>query len=573
MRHFSAFIFFLAAGLPGAAPLWSQTAAPPVNVASFANPGLPNGKIAQGSMFEIFGSGIAAAGLNLATEFPLPTSLAGSSVQVMINGQTIDCFVVRTLNNDRVAAILPSNTPIGAGTLVVTYNGSASAPAPIEVVAHSFGVFTLSSTGSGPAVMTDANTFAVNTILGSYQPGQIVDLWGTGLGAAPFPDEGAPQVVDLGIDVDVTVGGKPATVFYAGRSGCCAGVDIVRFETPAGVFGCHVPVQVTANGAPSNSTSMSISPNGGTCSDEGGLSSTAIAAAEANGSASIGSLSLNRLSLSVDAGSIPSQTFQLNTDTASGSFLRYSLDQLLRFRGLLNVTTEGACIAVQFVGSEVSAEDPFSDQAVGLDAGSVSLAGPNGTRDLNRTSTGQYFASFNSGIPGLPGGIPGLPFLGQGDTKDQFGGGGFLGAGNYTFTGGGGADIGPFTASITVPQRPQTNLDSITTVDRSRPLRVTFSPAPSADFVHVQGASITNADDEDNAIGAVFFCRGSAAAGSLDVPSRVLSLLPVSDILEGAAAGFLGVGIGSAASFSASGLDQGFVSQIDMEQKAGVAYQ
>lgn len=521
------------------AGLSAQTAAPPINVASFANPDLPNGKIAQGSMFEIFGSGIAAGGINLAADFPIPTTLAGSSVEVTVGGQTLSCPVVRTLNNDRVAAILPSGAPVGMGTLVVSYSGSASAPVPIEVVAHAFGAFTLNSAGSGPVVMTDANTFAVNTIAGSFQPGAIVDLWGTGVGAASFPDAGAPQVVDLGYDVQVTVGGRPAQVLYAGRSGCCAAVDIVRFIVPESVSGCYVPVQVTVNGAPGNSTTMSIAPNGGACSDPGGLSAETIAAAQANGSASIGNLSLSRVSISVDG--VPSQTFTLNTDSASGSFVQYSLDQLLRIRGLFNVTTDGACTAFQFVGSEPVTEDPLLGQAAGRDAGTITIAGPNGTQQMNQTAIGQYSRSFSTGIPGFPD-IPGLPFAPESDAKEQFGTG-FLGPGQYTFTGAGGLHVGPFTASIAVPQRPQTNLSSITTVPRGGPLRVTYSAGSGADFVMVQGASIINSESETNAAGTVFFCRASASAGSFDVPSSILNLMPTSDVIEGVAAGFLGIGV------------------------------
>ena len=54
---------------PSVAP--AQTGSTPVSVASFANPNFINGKIAQGMMFEIFGSNIALAGLNEAQAFPL----------------------------------------------------------------------------------------------------------------------------------------------------------------------------------------------------------------------------------------------------------------------------------------------------------------------------------------------------------------------------------------------------------------------------------------------------------------------------------------------------------------------
>lgn len=542
----------------------AQSGAPPVNVASFANPDLPNGKIAQGSMFEIFGSAIAANGINLATEFPLPTVLAGSSVQVTVGGQQIDCIIVRTLNTGRVAAILPSNTPVGAGTLVVRFNGASTTPSPIEVVPHSFGAFTLNSAGSGPSVMTDANSFAVNTILAPFTNGAIVDIWGTGVGAAPFSDAGAPQVIDLGYDVQVTVGGQNAQVFYAGRSGCCSGVDIVRFQVPANVSGCHVPVLVTVDGVPSNSTSMSISADGSVCSDPGGLSSSTITQAQTTGGATIGYMGLNRISISVDISGV-GQTFEVNTDTATASFQRFNLDQLIRFQGLANFTSIGSCQVFQFSGNTAAANDPILGQVAGIDVGSVSVTGPRGTQDLTRSAPGQYNKVFSSGLPDIPG-FPALALIDELITKGQFGGGGtsFLGAGDYTFNISGMSGVGPGNASISVPARPQTNVSSIASVDRSRPLRVTYTPTPAADFVRITGASITNA--ASNPTGAFFYCHASAAAGFYDVPSSVLSLLPVSESIQGNSTGTIGIGVGSVKEVSIPGLDQAFVTQLDTEQ-------
>jgi len=55
----------------------------------------------------------------------------------------------------QVAALLPSNTPTGTGTIMVTYNGRSSPPTtPITVVANNVGVFTVGSDGQGPAIVT-----------------------------------------------------------------------------------------------------------------------------------------------------------------------------------------------------------------------------------------------------------------------------------------------------------------------------------------------------------------------------------------------------------------------------------
>src|SRR5690606_32848671 len=147
----------------------------------------------------------------------------------------------------QVAAILPSDTPVGQGTMQVTYNGVSTAPFAINVVEHSFGIIALNSQGIGPGVFTNATNGAVNTITTSAKPGEMWDIGGTGLSAAPFPDDELPlPAVDLraegDFDVQVLVGGQQAEVLYAGRSGCCSGVDQIRFVVPQNLSGCYVPV-------------------------------------------------------------------------------------------------------------------------------------------------------------------------------------------------------------------------------------------------------------------------------------------------------------------------------------------
>ena len=176
-----------------------------------------------------------------------------------------------------------------------------------------------------------------------------------------------------------------------------------------------------------------------------------------------------------------------------------------------------------------------------------------------------YSKVFSTGLPNIPG-LPGVALMAELITKGQFGGGGtsFLGAGNYTFNISGMSGVGPGNASITVPARPQTNVSEITSVDRSRPLRVTYTPTPDADFVQITGASITNAQTDPT--GAFFFCHASASAGFYDVPSSVLSLLPVSETIEGVSTGTIGIGVGSLNEVSIPGLDQTFVTNLDTEQ-------
>src|SRR5713226_4873434 len=172
----------------GCAPLAAQIS----NAASYALPGFPISGIAQGSIFVIFRLDLRQAQLVQATSFPLPKQLAGTSVRVTVQGTSADALMLYT-SVTQVAAILPSATPVGKGTLVLAYQGEASDPQPIEVVGSSFGIFTLNQAGTGPGILQNVNSALdrpVNSIMDVARPTQTMIIWGTGLGPVSG-DEGA----------------------------------------------------------------------------------------------------------------------------------------------------------------------------------------------------------------------------------------------------------------------------------------------------------------------------------------------------------------------------------------------
>jgi hypothetical protein len=58
----------------------SQAEVALVNSANYLDSSLPNGGIAQGSIFIGFGSGLGPASLATPTPWPFPTELAGTSI-------------------------------------------------------------------------------------------------------------------------------------------------------------------------------------------------------------------------------------------------------------------------------------------------------------------------------------------------------------------------------------------------------------------------------------------------------------------------------------------------------------
>ncbi len=266
-----------------------------VNSASYLNASLPNGNLAQGVIFIAFGKGIGPSKLAQSSAFPLPAQLAGTSISVTVAGSTVPCIMLYTTAT-QVAAVLPSNTPLGSGTMVATYNGVNSAPLNITVAAHDFGVFAVNQGGNGAGVFTNAITNVVNAESASANPGDLVDIWGTGLGAVAGNEAAGPLPGPIpNLDLQVFVGTQQAQVMYAGRSGCCTGLDQIEIAVPAGVSGCAVPVYIVDGGVVSNFITMSIAPSGATCSNPGGYDPSILQTAQKNGSLRVGSLSLSRI--------------------------------------------------------------------------------------------------------------------------------------------------------------------------------------------------------------------------------------------------------------------------------------
>jgi uncharacterized protein (TIGR03437 family) len=242
-----------------------------VNAASYAPQGLPSGSIARGSIFSIFGRNLGPAQGTTVSSFPLGTNFQGVSIEVCQNANCVAALPL-FVGAGQINAIMPSNAPLGAVSVRVTFNGQASNFSPVTVVASSPGIFAINSGGFGPGVVQNFTPEAlpVNSAVVTARPGQTMIAWGTGLGAGLNADNVAPQSGDLPVNAEIWAGGKLVTVKrYSGRSPCCAGVDQIIFDLPPDTpTGCYVPIQIRTGGQMvSNSISIAVSADGGPCSD------------------------------------------------------------------------------------------------------------------------------------------------------------------------------------------------------------------------------------------------------------------------------------------------------------------
>jgi uncharacterized protein (TIGR03437 family) len=480
-----------------------------VNAASYANASLPNGKLAQGVVFIAFGKGMGPAKLAEINAFPLPTVLSGASISATVAGTTVQCIMLYTTAT-QVAAVLPSNTPVGSGSMVASYNGVNSAPLNITVVAHDFGIFAVNQSGSGEGVFTDAVTNAVNSATAAATSNELVDIWGTGLGPVAGNEAAGPLPGDLpSLDVQVFVGGQQAQVVYRGRSGCCTGLDQIRISIPAGVSGCSVPIYILVGGVVSNFLSMSIATTGSTCVDPNAYPPDLLQTAQKNGGLRAGSASLGRIH-------VYAKTIDYVSDTAGVGFFKIPLADL-------NVSytspVANACTVVQFPGGAFTGAAPTP-----LEAGSVSLSGPIGTYPLLEVQPGTYDIAFS---PSSGAAAPGL--INDGTV---------LTPGSYLFTGAGGKDIGAFSVTVPLPTAFNwTNRPTVpATIDRSKPLAITWTNGYAGALVYIHGQSQVSPG-----VGAQFTCWADASAGSFSVPSAVLAAVPPTYLSSGNAQGSLDV--------------------------------
>ena len=518
------------------------------NSASYADPGFPNGSIAQGSLFVVFGSAMGPSPIQYASSFPLPSNLMGTSINVTVNGTTLPCPMIYT-SAGQLAAILPSTTPLGTGGLTVSYNGTSNA-APITVVKSSPGIFTVNEQGTGPGVIQDANGHQ-NALNFAFNPGQTVVVWGTGLGPITGSDASTPPSGNLpGVSVTANVGGQNAAVQYSGRSGD-AGVDQINITLPAGVTGCYVPVYIVATptggtAVTSNFVTVSIAGSGSTCTDPNFPNIS-----NGNGYKS-GSVSLTRSIGNISLAGINAMT---TTDTGAGGFQAYDPTYLAN-AGSFSFTdiTVGSCTVIQLNSS--NPVTPTLPKV--LDAGPViNVNGPGGAKTMPQGKQGFYSPPQPFGMQSNLN-IPILP-----NTPLYFT------PGTYTVdNGNGGADVGPFKMTITVPPTfTWTNQAQITSVDRTKPLQLTWTGGDSNSEVVAVGSSSTA-----NQGTVTFECIAKDSDLQLTVPTAILSLLPPSATLNGSASGSLTLGTANIVQGSAPGLDYLFGTFGYGYASVGIAY-
>ena len=522
-----------------------------LNNYSYMQQGLPSYGIAQGSIFSIFGTNLAASASNLQS-VPLGTTLNNVSVKVTVGGTTSNA-ILYYVSPTLIDAILPSSTPVGTGTITVTTAVGTSQSAPITVVQGAFGILTLNQAGTGPAWAFDANNnYATVGYAAAANPGDVIVIYGSGLGPVTADETKAQTQADLtNQPIAVSIGGQTGTVLYHGRT-VFPGLDQVNVQLPSNVpTGCNVSlvVQTASKGGTidtvSNATTIAVASAGSrTCSDPNTGYTSAVLSKCATSGCSLGGINLVKSTITTQGISVPGVgTFGGGTttsDTVSADFYKFTPLQAAAGVYSVSTTSVGSCNVYTFTSSDQSTPNIPGAQSTALNAGTVTMSGAaSGTMTFKN---GGYVLTDGKGAL--------LPASG----------------GQYSFNNGsGGPDIGGFTTSTTLGAALTSNISAANlTVTRASGQNVTWTGGMSGTYVVISGYSMAPVGSSTtNFVGGYFWCTAPQSAGSFNVPASVLLALPPTGTIteQGVSVGLptmLSISNSSTpVTFTANGLDQG----------------
>jgi hypothetical protein len=369
-------------------------------------------------------------------------------------------------------------------------------------------------------VATDAVTGALLSFTNSAAPGQIIVLWATGLGADPADSDNTYSSTPHSVNtpLQIYVGGVLANILYQGSAGY-PGVNQINLTIPTSVTpDCQVPVVAVTGNIISNVVVLPIHQGGGTCVKQLTAGATVTGnqiLMDTQDTLKAGSLTVLQTT-STDAKGVLTVT-----NSAGASFFK-STGLLAGATGRGDNLSPGSCAVYPIItGGAVT--------TVGLDAGSVTLTGPTG--------------------PAIP--LP--PQLGiTGNDGATLAANVIPAGGVFSFTGSGGADVGPFSSTRTIahPNFNWTNPSAAATIDRTQGLLYTWTGGLPETYVLLGGTST------GSGVTAGYSCKVPVEAGQFTVPSYILLGMP---------AGSGGVSIqqhDADSSFSATGLDVGGISAV-----------
>jgi len=286
--------------------------------------------------------------------------------------------------------------------------------------------------------------------------------------------------------LQIFVGSVPATILYKGSSGY-PGVNQINLVIPdSAPTGCWVSLAAVAGGLVSNIVTLPIAKGGGVCVDAlTGLRGDQLSP---SGGQTIrgGLVALTQTNSPAKDGS---RTITNSTDAAFETYTGFYTPN--------NGLSQGGCIILA---------PATAGTITGLDAGSISLTGSTGlsiTLGPQLGIKGAYYAPLTAADIPPSGGV-------------------------YTFKGTGGADVGAFTSTVTLanPLVTWTNPSVAANIDRSQPLKITWTGGNPGSYLFISGSSTVVTTTLADRVTVGYTCLAKVEDGQFTVPSHILSSLP-----------------------------------------------
>jgi uncharacterized protein (TIGR03437 family) len=216
--------------------------------------------ISAGGLASLFGVRLSGVfGIVPAQSIPLPVELQGTSITV--NGVRAPLLAVANVNgSEQINFQVPVETAPGQARIVVSSGGHDSAPLDAPVLPAKPGVFMYA--GTKPVIVHGTDQTLV-TETSPARAGEVVVIYCTGLGAvAPAASTGngasASVLSYVVLPVVVTVGGKEATVAFAGLTPNFVGLYQINVTIPSDLAGTSAPLTVEVGGSRSAQVSLPI---------------------------------------------------------------------------------------------------------------------------------------------------------------------------------------------------------------------------------------------------------------------------------------------------------------------------
>jgi len=215
-----------------------------------AAPVVPASPLAPGTAYSVYGSNLAAV-TRATSASDLPSTLAG--VRVLINGDPAGLF---SISPSQINLRAPDSLATPVVFIQVDNNGSLSNAIEVPVASTAPGVFSITQTGTGSALVTHAD-FSLVTPAAPARPGETVIVFAAGLGAVTeIPGSGLSAVTDPGLRV--LFDAVPGEISFAGLVPGFAGLYQINVAVPEVASAAPVNLAVVTSGAVSDLTEIPV---------------------------------------------------------------------------------------------------------------------------------------------------------------------------------------------------------------------------------------------------------------------------------------------------------------------------